>query len=114
MSKKKNKKIKFENRDGIIYSTNPDFKYDNEIEITETLPPSEQHLKVTIDRKQRKGKTVTLIKGFIGSSEDLKELEKKLKTACGVGGSSKDGVIIIQGNMLQKVKASLKELGYGV
>ena len=113
MSKKK-KKIKFDRHDGVIYSTNPDFEYDTEKGMTETLPPSEQRLKITIDRKQRKGKTVTLIAGFIGSNEDLKQLEKKLKTACGVGGSSKDGVIIIQGNLLQKVKESLQKSGYSV
>ncbi len=106
--------MKFNNQDGVVYSTNPNFEYDNKIEMTETLSPSEQRLKISIDRKQRKGKTVTLIEGFVGSNEDLKQLEKKLKSACGVGGSNKDGIIIIQGNMLQKVKEILQKLGYRV
>ncbi|MCD6366995.1 MAG: translation initiation factor [Bacteroidales bacterium] len=111
MSKKK-KKIKFDDNDGVVYSTNPDFEYASEHEEQETLNPESQRLRILLDRKQRKGKTVTLIEGFIGNDEELKQLEKKLKTACGVGGSSKDGVIIIQGDMRQKVKAFLEQWGY--
>ncbi len=112
MSKKK-KKIKFDDRDGVVFSTNPDFDYDRELEGNETLEPSEQRLHILLDRKQRKGKTVTLVEEFVGSDEDLKVLGKKLKTACGVGGSAKDGTIIIQGDMRQKIKVFLEKWGYG-
>jgi len=111
MSKKK-KKGKFDTTDGIIYSTNPDFEYALEQEEKETISPGNQQLRILLDRKQRKGKTVTLIEGFVGSKEELKQLEKKLKTACGVGGSSKDGIIIIQGDMRQRVKSFLDKWGY--
>ncbi len=111
MSKKK-KKIKFDDSDGVVYSTNPEFEYASEFEEEETRSPENQQLRIVLDRKQRKGKTVTLIEGFIGTNEALKQLEKRLKTACGVGGSSKDGVIIIQGDMRQKIKGFLEEWGY--
>lgn len=105
---KKNKK-----RIDIVYSTNPDFDYtDDEQEEDETLPPQQQDLRVEIDRKQRKGKEVTLVTGFIGTSEDLKDLGKKLKQKCGVGGSVKDGEIIIQGNAGKKVLDILLKEGY--
>lgn len=106
MGNKKSKK-------NIVYSTNPDFEYeyDQEEENT-TLDPSDQLLYVSIDRKQRKGKEVTLIENFIGSTEDLKDLAKKLKSACGVGGSVKDGDIIIQGNHRDKVLSLLDKDGY--
>lgn len=109
---KKQKKIKFGNHDGVVYSTNPDFKYEQDFEENEVLSSSEQFLRIVIDRKQRKGKTVTLVEGFVGNAEDLKALEKKLKTACGVGGSSKEGVIIIQGDLRMKIKELLKKWGY--
>ena len=83
-------------------------------EINETLPPEKQFLKVTIDRKQRKGKTVTLVTGFIGKEDDLKALGKKLKVQCGAGGSVKEGIIIIQGEWMEKLKNMLKEEGYRV
>ncbi len=109
MSKKKNKKI------NVVYSTNPDFSFDyEEDEALETLEPAQQDLRVQIDRKQRKGKEVTLITGFVGSDEDLKALGKTLKSKCGVGGAVKDGEIMIQGNHLNKVMDLLKKDGYRV
>lgn len=99
----------------VVYSTNQNFDYSfEEEEELETLPPNEQTLRVLIDRKQRKGKAVTLIEGFVGTSDDLKELGKKLKSKCGVGGSAKDGEIIIQGEVRDKVMDLLKADGYNV
>lgn len=106
----KNKK-----KSGTVYSTNPDFQYDYESEANEeTLEPSEQKLTVMIDRKQRKGKEVTLIVGFVGLEDDLKDLGKTLKQKCGVGGSTKDGDILIQGNQIKKVMDYLQSEGYNV
>jgi len=103
------------NREGIVYSTKSDFVYDtNEAEEVETLEPSLQKLKVFIDRKQRKGKSVVIIDGFIGKDEDLESLAKELKTKCGTGGSAKDGQIIIQGEMIEKVKIFLTSQGYKI
>lgn len=94
----------WKDRLGIVYSTNPDFVFDmDDKDDTETLPPQMQNLVVSLDRKQRKGKSVTLIRGFIGTEEDLKDLAKKLKTRFGVGGSAKDGEIIIQGDFVQRI-----------
>lgn len=101
------------NRRGVVYSTNNDFEYDyDEDEVQETLPPQQQKLRILIDRKRRKGKEVTLVTGFVGAEEDLKELGKFLKTKCGVGGSVKDGEIIIQGNHREKALKLLLEKGY--
>lgn len=98
-------------RDGIVYSTNPDFEYRNEAnQEPETLPPSSQTLYVR--REMRNGKPVMVVKDFIGSTEDLRDLEKKLKQHCGVGGSSKDGDILIQGDVKEKVIAFLQKAGY--
>lgn len=100
-------------RINVVYSTNPDFSYEYDgISEPETLNPEKQNLRVTIDSKQRGGKTVTLIQGFIGKEEDLKELGKLLKNKCGVGGSIKDGEIIIQGALKDKGLAILKEHRY--
>jgi len=109
MAKQKNRK----KRDGIVFSTNPDFDYSYESEQQEeTLAPAQQRLRVLIDRKQRRGKEVTLVTGFVGSEDDLKDLGKYLKSRCGVGGSAKDGEIIIQGNQREKVVQLLLEKGY--
>ena len=99
-------------RVNVIYSTNPDYNYDFDDEEVETLTPENQQLKVMIDRKQRKGKSVTLITGFIGSENELKNLAKILKNKCGVGGSAKDGEILIQGEFKLKVHELLINLGY--
>ena len=97
----------------VVYSTNPNFSYemDNDEEQT-TLLPSQQRLRVQLDRKNRGGKVVTLITGFVGTENDLKELGKLLKSKCGVGGSAKDGEIIVQGDFKQKVSELLKKEGY--
>ena len=100
---------------GIVFSTNPDFVFEPDIdEVEETLPPSKQHLKIMLDKKQRKGKTVTLISGFVGSEDALKELEKKLKVLCGSGGSSKDNEVLIQGDFKDKIFDFLIKNGYNV
>ena len=107
----KNKK----QRRNIVYSTNPDFSYEeyqNNDDVT--LDATEQKLYVSIDKKNRGGKEVTLVEGFIGNSEDLKELGKYLKSKCGVGGTSKNNVINIQGNHREKVMNLLSDMGYHV
>lgn len=97
----------------VVYSTNPDFTYENDEEQeSETLNKKQQKLRVSIEKKGRGGKAVTLINGFIGTEDDLKELGKLLKTKCGVGGSVKDGEIIIQGEFKQRIIDLLKAEGY--
>ena len=107
MGKKKKKRV------DVVYSTNPDFDYDFENdEDIETLPNQQQDLRVMLDKKQRKGKAVTLVTGFIGAETDLKDLGKLLKSKCGVGGTVKNNEIIIQGDFREKVINILLEKGY--
>ena len=109
MAKSKKERI------NVVYSTNPNFSYqEEEEEVQDTLPKNQQKLYVSIDKKQRAGKEVTLIEGFIGLEDDLKELGKVLKSKCGVGGSVKDGEILIQGNFRDKIIVLLQKEGYGV
>ncbi len=103
----------WKDRLNVVYSTNPDFQYETEDEIaTETLPKNQQKLRVSIEKKNRGGKTVTLVTGFVGAEEDLKELGRTLKSKCGVGGSAKDNEIIIQGEFKQRIIELLKQEGY--
>jgi translation initiation factor 1 len=97
---------------GMVYSTNPGFKYEQDNNEEATVAPSKQDLRVMRDSKKRKGKTVTLVTGFVGKSDDLNELAKYLKTKCGVGGTSKDGEILIQGDFRDKIFDLLIEKGY--
>lgn len=98
---------------GVVYSTNPDYEYDyNQEEEHETLPKNEQELEVRREKKGRGGKQVIVIRNFIGTAEDLKELGKLVKSKCGVGGSAKEGEIIIQGDIVEKVMEILKKEGY--
>ncbi len=98
---------------GVVYSTDPNYQYRTaQPEEAETLPPGRQRLIVRIDRRQRAGKQVTLVEGFVGSSDDLAALAKTLKTRCGVGGTAKDGEITIQGDLRDKVAALLTSMGY--
>lgn len=98
---------------GVVYSTDPAFRYDTPDEEEQaTPPPPAQRLVVTIDRRQRAGKQVTLVSGFVGKQEDLAALGRALKTRCGVGGTAKDGLITVQGDFRDKVTALLQEMGY--
>jgi len=108
MSKKRN------NSGGIVYSTDPNFTpaNDDDQEVVNTLPPAQQQLRVKLDTKQRAGKVVTLVDGFVGKEEDLEKLGKDLKTKCGTGGSAKDGQILIQGDYKEKVIKWLQDWGY--
>ncbi len=99
---------------GLVYSTDPNFSVEEEHEEQETLSISQQKLKVKLDTKQRAGKVVTLVEGFIGTQSDLENLGKQLKTKCGTGGSAKDGQIIIQGDYKIKVIENLQKMGYSV
>ena len=103
----------WKDRLGVLYSTNPDFKYEtNEVEEEETLPKEKQALRISLDKRNRGGKMVTLVTGFRGTSDDLAALGKLLKVKCGVGGSAKDGEIIVQGDFRDKVLELLLKEGY--
>lgn len=105
-------KKKKQGKGGVVYSTDPGFNFEAEDQEVETFPPSEQKLRVRLDTKHRKGKTVTLVEGFIGKNDDLEKLGKTLKSQCGTGGSVKDGLILIQGDYVERVKNSLRKMGY--
>ena len=112
MAKKNNS---FKNRIGVVYSTNDSFSYDeNEAQEEETLMNNQQQLKVMLDKKNRGGKKVTLVSGFVGMTKDINELGKALKSKCGVGGNVKDREILIQGDHRVKVGEILKKDGYKV
>lgn len=99
--------------EGVVFSTNPDFQYVYEEDSeAETLSPEGQKLRVSVERHHRGGKVVTLVKGFVGTDDDLQSLAKQLKTKCGTGGSAKEGEIVIQGELKEKVVTLLKDLGY--
>ncbi|MBR4826398.1 MAG: translation initiation factor [Bacteroidales bacterium] len=103
----------WKSRLGVVYSTNPDFQYTEDKEPEQqTLAPAKQRLVVRIDRRQRAGKQVTLVEGFVGTQEDLSALAKALKTKCGVGGTAKDGEITVQGDLRDKVVSLLQSMGY--
>ena len=110
---KEKKDIDRKKRVGVVFSTNPDYEYsDDSQEETNTLPKNQQKLRLNMERAGRGGKTVTLVKGFVGSDEDITSLCKLLKQKCGVGGSVKDGEIIIQGDHRQRLVEILKKEGY--
>ena len=101
------------NKSGVVYSTDPNFKFEYEQEAEpETLSPERQELRIWLDRKNRGGKEVTLIKGFIGTAADLESLGKVLKSKCGTGGSAKEAEIIVQGDNRDKVLDLLLKMGY--
>jgi len=107
MSKKNKPDIR-----GFVYSTDPDFSFEEEQSVKETPLPAQQKLKIKLDTKHRAGKAVTLVEGFIGTEEDLQDLGKKLKSFCGTGGSAKEGEIIVQGDQREKVLQWLIKNGY--
>jgi len=109
MAKKNNS-----DKNGFVFSTDPNFRFEpEEHEITETLAPAQQPLRILLDKKQRAGKAVTLVTGFIGNEEDLEKLGKQLKNFCGTGGSVKDHEVLVQGDQRDKVLQWLLKNGYG-
>jgi len=108
-------KNKHKNRSGIVYSTDPHYQFQEyRSEKLPTLPPSQQDLRVQLDKKSRGGKKVTLVTGYSGSDQDLQSLGKWLKSRCGVGGSAKNGEILIQGDFVERIVKILTDEGYGV
>lgn len=106
-------KKKIQSSGGLVYSTDPDFKLtDIEADEQETIDPSQQNLKIKIETKHRAGKAVTLVQGFVGSTNDIDELGKKLKSFCGTGGSIKEGEILVQGDNREKILQWLLKNGY--
>jgi len=100
---------------GVVYSTNSEYTFETDgKEKQKTAEPSQQKLYVKLDRKNRRGKSVTLVEGFVGTENDLKELGKELKSKCGVGGSAKEGLILLQGDFRDRVISLLKEKGFNV
>ena len=98
---------------GMVYSTNPDFQFQSDTEPeAESLPPERQKLRVSVEKHGHGGKTVTIVRGFVGPDDDLKELARALKTFCGTGGAAKDGEILIQGELKEKVISRLRDTGY--
>jgi translation initiation factor 1 len=107
------KKNDWKKREGVVYSTDSNFAFEQGTsQEADTLPPSQQNLKVSIDRSGRAGKQVTIVSGFVGQAQDLEDLAKTLKTKCGVGGSTKDGGILIQGDVRDKLMQILANAGY--
>lgn len=107
-------KKKIPDKHGFVFSTDPDFVFQNAEASAQTLPPAKQRLRILLDTRHRGGKTVTAITGFVGKTEDLESLGKKLKQYCGTGGSAKDGQILIQGDQTVKVRAFLQREGYKI
>lgn len=106
---------KNQHKGGVVYSTNPDFAYQSKpLQGTVTLPANQQDLRVSLDSKNRGGKTVTAVTGFIGKEADLEKLGKELKSKCGVGGAVKEGVILVQGDHRDRILKILTDAGYKV
>lgn len=110
----KKKKLGLEDLKGVVYSTDPNYEPEIEEDLEDALEPHQQKLYVSLDKKQRKGKKVTLVEGFLGHEDDLKELGSDLKKHCGVGGAVKDETVIIQGDFRQKIVDFLEKEGYKV
>jgi translation initiation factor 1 len=106
------KKKQTSSGNGIVFSTNPSFQWEPEEAAQETLPSAQQELRIQLDKKQRAGKVVTLITGFVGADEDLESLGKTLRNFCGTGGSSKEGLILVQGDQREKVLQCLLKNDY--
>ena len=106
------KKKQLSSGNGIVFSTNPSFQWEPEEPAQATLSPAQQELRIQLDKKQRAGKVVTLITGFVGADADLEELGKTLRNFCGTGGSAKDGLILVQGDQREKVFQFLQKKGY--